>query len=153
MDDASLTASLSFQSLLGSLLLGDWASLAQSLSEAKSGSFFYQTADGRYILKTVSDEEAKCLLTMLGAYHSHMSQTGPSMLMQILGLFALEGDGTKKVYFILTNNVLGRCSMHSDDTQRYDLKGSSFLRSAKNPEHSSVSTNPNRLGEIGCQYS
>merc|ERR1712226_592 len=42
------------ESLLGNLVLGNLASLSELSSEGKSGAFFYYTADGNYMIKTVA---------------------------------------------------------------------------------------------------
>jgi len=56
------------EQLLGNLLLGNVSSLAQQSSEGKSGSFFYYTADGKFLLKTISRNEKRRLKGMLPDY-------------------------------------------------------------------------------------
>lgn len=60
------------EQLVGNMVLGNLASLSELCSEGKSGAFFYYSADGRYLIKTVSvvgsreysSKNAKdCLLT------------------------------------------------------------------------------------------
>ena len=41
---------------MGSLLMGDLASLTEIMSEGKSGSFFYFSHDMRFMVKTISME-------------------------------------------------------------------------------------------------
>ena len=36
-----------------SLILGEMSSMTELTSQGKSGSFFYYTADGKYMLKTI----------------------------------------------------------------------------------------------------
>lgn len=42
------------EQLVGNMVLGNLASLSELCSEGKSGAFFYYTADGRFLIKTVS---------------------------------------------------------------------------------------------------
>jgi len=45
------------ENLLGSLFMGNIASLSEQCSSGKSGSFFYYTSDSLYMLKTISHTE------------------------------------------------------------------------------------------------
>lgn len=42
------------EQLVGNMVLGNLSSLSELCSEGKSGAFFYYTADGRFMIKTVS---------------------------------------------------------------------------------------------------
>jgi len=45
------------ENLMGSLVMGNITSLKEQCSTGKSGSFFYYTADSKYMLKTISRNE------------------------------------------------------------------------------------------------
>jgi len=49
--------SLGPDQILTNLLTGEFNSLSELCSSGKSGSFFYYTADGKYMLKTISKNE------------------------------------------------------------------------------------------------
>lgn len=50
------------------MLLGDYNGLAELFSSGKSGSFFYYSADGKFMLKTISRNEFKFLKWILKNY-------------------------------------------------------------------------------------
>ncbi|CAK0804973.1 unnamed protein product, partial [Prorocentrum cordatum] len=45
------------EQLLGNMILGNLSSLSELSSEGKSGAFFYYTADGKYMMKTVTPKD------------------------------------------------------------------------------------------------
>ena len=53
IDVRQLLEALGIQQLLGSLLMGGCNTLRAGLSEAKSCSFFFETHDSKYVLKTI----------------------------------------------------------------------------------------------------
>jgi 1-phosphatidylinositol-4-phosphate 5-kinase len=53
----SYLKSIGPENLLGSLFMGNIASLKEQCSTGKSGSFFYYTSDSLYMLKTISRDE------------------------------------------------------------------------------------------------
>lgn len=54
IDETSYMFSLGPEQLLGNMMLGNLSSLSMSLSEGKSGSFFFTSHDGRFLVKTIS---------------------------------------------------------------------------------------------------
>merc|ERR1719313_2532094 len=56
------------EQLLGNMVLGNLSSLSELSSEGKSGAFFYYTADGCYMMKTVTNAEHLLLKKMLKCY-------------------------------------------------------------------------------------
>ena len=72
VDVRQLLEALGIQQLLGNLLMGDCTTLRAGLSEAKSGSFFFESHDSRYVLKTVGDDEFDMLYANLGSYYGHL---------------------------------------------------------------------------------
>ena len=42
--------------MMSSLIMGRMASFEELMSEGKSGSFFYHTEDGKYLIKTISQK-------------------------------------------------------------------------------------------------
>ena len=60
------------ENLLGSLIGGNITSLKEQFSTGKSGSFFYYTADSRYMLKTIHHDEFDRLKQILKIYYEHL---------------------------------------------------------------------------------
>lgn len=130
-------------SMLSNLMLGSLSSLAELGSEGKSGSFFYFTSDGKFMVKTVHREEHKLLRSILQQYHFHMFKYRDSMLCRIVGCHVLRLSkhnkiGADKIYFVVMQNVLNTdLELHT----RFDLKGSTVgRRSPEGARNSSKST-------------
>lgn len=66
--------SLGPEQLLGNMILGNLSSLSELSSEGKSGAFFYYTADGLYMIKTVTNEEKEVLKSILPGYWNHIKK-------------------------------------------------------------------------------
>lgn len=120
------------EQLLGNMVLGNLSSLSELSSEGKSGAFFYYTADGNYMLKTVTPKEYLLLKKMLKGYHDHIFSQPGTLLVRFLGLHCLSVRKTpkgiscgkasiKKLYFVVMANMFNTpFEIH----RRYDLKGS-----------------------------
>ena len=57
---------------------------AGSFSGGASGAFMYFSADKRYIVKQMTEEEKNVLLNMLGSYYEYMSQNPDSLLLRVV---------------------------------------------------------------------
>ncbi|KAL8448178.1 hypothetical protein Emed_003925 [Eimeria media] len=77
------------EQLLGNLILGNLSSLSELVSEGKSGSLFYYTTDGRFMIKTVSKETASFMRSILFDYYKHVSTCTNTMLTRFCGLHAI----------------------------------------------------------------
>jgi hypothetical protein len=65
---------------------GDTDAMIEKYTEGRSGSFFYFSEDGEYIVKTLSKSEATFLLqSFLPAYVDYMSKNPHSMITKFLG--------------------------------------------------------------------
>lgn len=132
------------EQLLGNMVLGNLSSLSELSSEGKSGAFFYYTADGKYMMKTVTHKEQTLLKKMLKPYHDHIMQNPGTLLVRFLGLHCLsvrkdrkhgKGSAVQKVYFVVMNNMFNTpFEIH----RRYDLKGSWVGRVTKEEVDPSV---------------
>ena len=83
--------------LLGNLLLGNLSTMSQLGSEGKSGSFFYFTADGCYMVKTLSAGEHKFFREILPSYYEHMVRNPNSLLCRFMGLHQLRFSKHSKI--------------------------------------------------------
>ncbi|CDI78157.1 Phosphatidylinositol-4-phosphate 5-kinase 9, related, partial [Eimeria acervulina] len=138
IDRAVYIHSIGPEQVISNLLLGSLSSLCELVSEGKSGALFYYTADGRYIIKTVSRSAAAELRRLLPAYYEHFVQNPDSLLTRCLGLHAIKhaypsrrklstlaNQVQQKTYFLVMENLFHTpVPIH----RRYDLKGSSYKR-------------------------
>lgn len=88
-------------------------------SAGKSGSIFYICPDGRYMIKTISREEAVSLKAMLPAYLEHHSVHPTSLLARVCGFHQLRTN-LRKVYLVVLVNILNTSGLVD---VKYDLKG------------------------------
>lgn len=107
-------------------MLGSLTTLSELCSEGKSGSFFYYSADGKYMVKTISHTEHRFFRKILAKYYSHIVTNPDTLLVRFLGAHQIRFGrhskfGSKRIYFVVMGNLF--------DTpfkieRRYDLKGS-----------------------------
>lgn len=123
------------EQLLGNMILGNLSSLAELSSEGKSGAFFYYTADGNYMMKTVTKKEFDLLHGMLKSYYDHITQNPATLVVRFLGLHCLrvQTRGSllpqkKELFFVVMANMFNTpFEIH----QKFDLKGSWIGRVTK----------------------
>ena len=125
--------SLGPDQILTNLLTGDFNSLSELWSSGKSGSFFYYTADGKFMLKTISKKEFKFFKNILKNYYTHIEKNDETLITRIYGLHKMiflrkNGKTDKVLYFCIMNNVF---HTSKEIHKRYDLKGSTQGRETK----------------------
>ena len=103
-------------------------------TEGKGGSFFVNTDDHEYILKTISFEEMEMMRKLLlNKLVNHFYKNKDSIICRIYGVYKISmHTGLFKedeMYFVLMKNVIG--SFNDNLICKYDLKGSSLNRKVK----------------------
>ena len=120
--------------LLGDILMGNLSSLTQFCSSGKSGSLFYYSFDGKFILKTISHMEFIFLQQILKPYYEHLMKNSDSLLIKIFGLHKIKIFKSKtkvnKIYIIIMQNLLNT-DLRID--LKYDIKGSFYGRTSREP--------------------
>ncbi|EPS72854.1 hypothetical protein M569_01903, partial [Genlisea aurea] len=96
--------------------------LQELSSPGKSGSLFYLSHDGRFVIKTLKKSELKALLKMLPHYYDHVKAYENTLITKFFGAHRIVLRHGKKVRFVVMGNMF--CTeLHIH--RRYDLKGSS----------------------------
>lgn len=152
ISESEYTRSVGPEQLLGNMVLGNLSSLAEQTTEGKGGAFFYYTADGRFMIKTVSRKEKHLLKNMLKDYFEYLSKNKNSFIVRFYGLHGLrlkrdplvfrQGKYRKdeKIFFVVMGNLFNTpLEVH----RRFDLKGSWVGRSTNCPEDPSVALKDN----------
>ncbi|CAG9322188.1 unnamed protein product [Blepharisma stoltei] len=125
--------SLGVEKIMSSLLKSEFSSLIGLMSTGKSGSFFYFSDDGKYVLKTMTREEYVFLKKILPDYYRHLIDNPNTLIPRFFGFHKIMYKNRKqfvKRYFIVMANVFySGYEVH----MRYDLKGSTYGRET-NPE-------------------
>ena len=103
--------------------------LVEMFTNSKSGSFFFYSADCRFILKTCSKREAAFLI-MLPNYHAHLMENRFTLLCRFFGLHRVT-PRRASVYFVVMGNVF---PIDRPVHERYDLKGSTLGRETTSAE-------------------
>lgn len=117
--------SIGSDNLVNSLMRAELGSFMELTSSGKSGSFFYYSSDGRYILKTIARDEFKTLMSILPSYYEHVKRYPATLATRFFGLHSLLDKKRKKLYFVIMNNVF---ETPKEIHERYDIKGSSYKR-------------------------
>lgn len=102
-------------------------------STGKSGSLFYYTEDGKYMLKTIHKDEFLKMREILKSYHQHIVTCPNSVINRFYGLHKInyvENNKDREQYLVIMNNLFG----HYEVDCRYDLKGSTQGRTTYFPE-------------------
>ena len=103
-------------------------SYLEFLSNAKSGSFFFFSHDGRYLIKTLTLDECHFLQSMLPKYYHYLTNNPHSFLTHFYGLYRLTTQTGQQIYFSIMKSILDT-PLKIQHT--YDLKGSTLGRKAK----------------------
>ena len=130
------------EKLFGSLNMGEITSLKSQCSAGKSGSLFYYTADGLFMLKTISHDEFLHFRKIMKNYYEHMLAYPHTLITRFMGLHKIKftrTTRTERVYFVIMANVF---NTSQEVDVRYDLKGSTWGRQTRKdpnkPPESSV---------------
>lgn len=101
-----------------------------SISEGKSGSFFFFTYDNRFIIKTISQTELDTMLEeFIQPYYELVTENYNTLLGRTYGLYTL-AVGLSQITIILMENISP--IMNDQVFRRFDLKGSLLGRKTKN---------------------
>ena len=127
-DKDDFISSISPQDFITELMISNQTIFEELCSTGKSGSLFYYTRDGKFIVKTIKKDEYKLIKLILPEYYKHLKANPLSLLPKFLGCYILTRKFRKKrtkIYFIVMLNVFAT-SKHIHI--RYDLKGSKIGR-------------------------
>ena len=97
----------------------DVTSVSAKFSEGKSGSFFFQTQDNCYMIKTIPKSEMKTFLKMLPGYFEHVRKYPNSFINRYYGAYSIKIYGTK-IYFTVMRNIF---TPGLEPHEKYDIKG------------------------------
>jgi len=112
------------------------------VSNSKSGAFFFFSNDGRFMIKTIEQAEAKTLLRILQKYYLHLKQYPDSLIARFYGLHRVQlarpMHGRSKYYFVVMQSVFKTTKyIHAI----FDLKGSQVGREATEKEKKRIPSN------------
>jgi len=98
------------------------------ISNSKSGQFFFYSHDGKYMIKTQTNDENKFLKKILPAYHDYVRQNHDTLLVRFYGMHRVTMSHLRrKVHFVIMGSVFNTpLQIH----RIYDLKGSLVGREA-----------------------
>ena len=100
-------------------------------TEGKGGSFFINSDDYEFIMKTITENEKKIMIKLLqNKMVDYFRTNNNSIICRIYGVYSISIKTglyqNEEIYFILMKNVIG--SFYDNLLCKYDLKGSVFNR-------------------------
>eukprot|EP01084_Bolivina_argentea_P034994 64867_1 len=95
--------------------------------EGKSGAFFYFSWDSKFIVKTVTKQEVKYLMSFLQCYVKHLENNRNTVLSRVVGIHSCRFYSIVKYFVVMENVFLGDLKPN----EVYDLKGSWVGRMTK----------------------
>lgn len=104
---------------------------SNSKGAARAGGVFFFTRDGKYLIKTIKQDEVPALLNMLPQYYNYMQRNAKrSLLTRYCGMYEVtfRDQGDEKPYTFVVMNSVFPARASSCLTERYDLKGSTVGR-------------------------
>eukprot|EP01083_Nonionella_stella_P183907 665791_1 len=92
----------------------------EKFSEGRSGAFFFYTCDSKYLIKTVTKQEAMLLLKILRDLVEYLVVNPHSLINRFLGLHSIKMYNSCLYFVVLENVFVAKCKPH----EIYDIKGS-----------------------------
>jgi hypothetical protein len=89
----------------------------------RSGSFFFFSKNGKYIIKTMTRQELELYLSHLPKFCEHYRSNKHSILARIVGVFTINTEHLKEVHVMLMENT-AQLNNPAKLTHLFDLKGS-----------------------------
>lgn len=99
-------------------------------SQGKSGSFFFFSHDGKFIIKTMYDSELEIFMKALPDYFKHLQSNQNSIIARIYGVYRVKMEDIKPVHLLVMANTI-RTSNFPMIMNIFDLKGSVVNRQVK----------------------
>lgn len=120
--------SISPKGFITELMISSNTIIEELFSTSKSGSMFFYTKDGKFIIKTLPLREYNVLKKILIDYFLHLKNNSSTFLPKYFGLYKLIkyiNGKFERLYFITTDNLF---STPNEIKLRFDLKGSTVNR-------------------------
>jgi hypothetical protein len=99
------------------VLGGSLAGLCEVPSHSRSGSMFFRSCDGRFLVKTIPPQEDALLIQHMAEYVEYLERHADSALPRYLLLLRLHGPHGRTVSFLVMLSVFG-----APISSQYDLK-------------------------------
>lgn len=117
--------------------------VTEYFTSGRSGAFMYFTHDKRFIVKTVTKREHRILCTLLPHYAAHVEHQETTLLTRICGLHAVRlTEEQRFISFVVLQHICFQNGSNQAVHCMYDLKGSSFARSAQSASSGSSDVKP-----------
>jgi hypothetical protein len=112
-----------------------------------SGEFFFVTHDGRYFIKTITEEEEDVFLDMVDGYITHLLENKNSLIGRIIGYFVFKFDILDQpIKVIIIENIF--LIEKTLVRRKYDLKGSTYKRKVLKAGDNRMSVNHDLKNEF-----
>ena len=137
--------SLGMEKMMHALMATEFSSLMGQCTTGKSGSFFYYSDDGKYMLKTLSEDEYEFFRKFIPDYYFHIYKNPHTLLTRFFGFHKIiVCSSNKKLYFVVMGNLF------KNDYEldiKYDLKGSTLGRITSKDQDKTIARKDNNFNE------
>ncbi|CAG9334408.1 unnamed protein product [Blepharisma stoltei] len=151
IDDEEYTDSLGLEKIMRNLINSELSSMIGLMTCGRSGSLFYFSDDGKFILKTIPYDEYALFRNILADYYSHLLKNPDSLLPRFYGfhkIYLIKDGNHIKRYFLVMKNTFPR---KYQINLKFDLKGSTFSRSTNPSEDPNIARKDNDFNNSGLR--
>ncbi|OMJ67959.1 hypothetical protein SteCoe_34100 [Stentor coeruleus] len=139
--------SLGMEKMMHALMANEFSSLTGQCTTGKSGSFFYYSDDGKYMLKTLSEEEYVFFRDFIPDYYFHLYRNPHTLITRFFGFHKIiVCSSRKKLYFVVMGNLFKN---EYELDIKYDLKGSTLGRITADNEDKTIARKDNNFNNEG----
>lgn len=135
--------SLGMEKMMHALMANEFSSLMGQCTTGKSGSFFFYSDDGKYMLKTLSVDEYVFFRKFIPDYYFHLYKNPHTLITRFFGFHKIIVCSSKKtLYFVVMGNLF------QNDYEldiKYDLKGSTLGRITNDDQDRSIARKDNNF--------
>ncbi|EFA78513.1 ankyrin repeat-containing protein [Heterostelium album PN500] len=124
IDPMHFMFSLGPEKIFGNLLLGNLSHVCEVVTSGRSGSMFFRSNEGRYLLKTIPPNEEFVLKSILPSYVQHILKYPNSLISKTLGCYNMTTKNRDLRFIVMNNLFFTPLPIH----EKYDLKGSTIGR-------------------------
>lgn len=103
-------------------------------SQGKSGSFFFFSKDGKFLIKTMTDSDFNAFQRIQKAYFAHINRHDDSLLARVYGIYSVRMEDQKPVKLLVMENGMKGMTKETG-LGVFDLKGSMVNRIVKGTNH------------------
>eukprot|EP00760_Papus_ankaliazontas_P027167 PhM_4_TR3190/c0_g1_i1/m.8030/K00889/PIP5K; 1-phosphatidylinositol-4-phosphate 5-kinase len=124
ISETAFVQSLGVERFIAALMVGQLTTFTALASTGKSGSTFFETYDGKYLLKIIPKREYMKLRKFLPRYYEHVTGVQGTLMCLLMGMYKFTLPKRGRIRVIMMVNAFSSCRVQ----QMFDMKGATFGR-------------------------